>query len=443
MPSNILLINEIEPFFIKTLKHAHLPLWAGIIKSLTPENYLIDFVDCSFESLHENKLQDYDLVCLSALTPNAYNVYKWGDICRDLGVACIIGGPHASVVPEEAKAHCDSVVIGECEGIWKELLNDFSSGKLRSYYPGVDKEYDCLPYLDRSIFRKYNYSFDTVEVMRGCPYRCEFCTIAFFSKGKCKYKQIHVFERELEEIRQKNVILVGPNLPVDKDRAKQIFDVIKRYRLRWGMYASADLIINKEDILNSLANAGCYVVEIGFENPSYSTLKSMKKYHHLKVDYKKIVHQLHDRNIEVATSFIVGWDTDNKNVFKVIRNYIQELEIDVPWIFLLVPYPTTELYYRLLKENRILTSDWTRYSGTDVVFSPKMMTREELLIGYIEFFDDLSSLISNCRRVFARWRGLKRQLEMSYMSFFYYRKFLKEVRDVVEKRLSMQGKKWD
>jgi radical SAM superfamily enzyme YgiQ (UPF0313 family) len=435
MAMNILLLNEIEDSYICTLKHAHLPLWAGVLKALTPKEHNIDFIDCSFEDFPLEKLYNYNLVCLSAYTPNANKVYKIAKHCKNNNIKCIIGGPHASVLPKEAKRFCDSVVVGEAESIWKKILTDTENGKLMPFYDARKSEWDEVPYLDHSIFRKYKYSFDSIEVMRGCLYDCEFCTMAFFSRGRCKYKSISLFKKELDEIKLKNVILIGPNAVVDRSKAIQIFESIRPYNIRWGLYASGNLVIDNIEILDSLHKNGCYVINIGFENLSPYALKSMKKHHNIGIDYKKLISQLHDRGILVSGTFILGWDTDDKSVFRQVVEIVKEYDMDFPYAFILVPFPTTKLYYRLVKENRILTFDWSRYTGTDVVFQPKKLSVEDLLIGYIECTEQLCSLNSELRYAFRRNRNIKRKLESLIISY-YHRKLGKEVTRVANNVLS-------
>ncbi|UCH88454.1 MAG: radical SAM protein [Thermoplasmata archaeon] len=426
MPLKILLINEIENLYIKTLKHAHLPLWAGVLKGITPEIHTIYFIDCAFDKINFEHLKNYDLICLSILTPSAYNVYKIGDFCLKNNIKCIIGGVHASIFPEEVKVHCDSVVAGEVEGVWLDILEDVKNNRLKPFYNGKESELNELPYLDHKIYRKYRYTFDSLEIMRGCPYNCEFCTISYISGGKCRFKSLEIIKRELEEIKLKNTILIAPNIVVNRKRSIEIFDSVGPYNLRWGLYGSGNLLINRTDLLDSLQKNGCYIINIGFENLSVSALKSMHKHHNIDVDPKKLIAQLHDRGILVAGSLMVGWDSDNKSIFKSTIDTVNELELDFPYIFLFTPYPSTRVYYRLLKENRILTKDWSRYNGTDVVFQPKNMSREELLNGCIETLEYTARISNEFKYAFRVKRSIKRKAE-SLVASYFHRKFIKSV----------------
>ena len=158
------------------------PLWPSILSSLTPDRYDIEFLHCGHEKPNPRKLSRYDVVAISALTSNANHAYQIGDMCKEVGVKCIMGGIHPYILPEEAKTHCDSVVLGEAESLWEGILLDAERECLSPIYRGTITEPCDFPIPDLSIYDGYRF-FTTklAEIVRGCPHNCAFCGATFYS----------------------------------------------------------------------------------------------------------------------------------------------------------------------------------------------------------------------------------------------------------------------
>jgi radical SAM superfamily enzyme YgiQ (UPF0313 family) len=317
-----------------------------------------------------------------------------------------MGGIHASVLPEEAKRHCDSVVIGSCENIWSTLLQDATLGKLQDYYYGDLLGATDIPFADFSIVRKYRYFANVIEIMRGCKYKCKFCAAVLLNKKGYRYKSIDIVLNELDLWQGKKGLFACTNLTADFEKARELFRAILPYNISWWTDATLDIVADRE-LLALASEAGCTYVLIGMESISPHTLKSMNKRHNILYDYKSAVRILHDYNINVAAPFIFGWDTDDKSVFKATVEFIHTCDIDLPGFSILTPFPGTAIYTQYKRENRILTEDWHKYSGMEVVYKPKLMTEEELLNGFLDAWDDTTAPKHIIRRVFARWRGLE------------------------------------
>ncbi|UCF09071.1 MAG: radical SAM protein [Thermoplasmata archaeon] len=417
MKKRLLLLSPPSPIILSTVKTARVPLWAGVLAGLTPhESWDVRFIQGAREKITEDTFEKADLVALSTFTPSIYEAYRIGDLCRRKGVPCIMGGIHSSFFPKDALAHCDSVVVGDAEPVWEKALFDFTDGNLQHIYHGGWMQSKTMPIPDRSIFSRYRYSLECVEFARGCPNQCEFCSVGFSCKGKFVYKDPKLLERELTSINKRFLLISAPNLLADPEKCLALIKKLKDHNFRWMALASMD-IVKYPQIMDTMAETGCFALEIGFESFSDATLRSMRKYRNLGMDYQMVISELHDRGIEVMGSFIYGWDTDDKRVFAESLENFERMGIDFPAGFLLVPYPTTNIFSRYKKEGRILTEDWSRYSGMDVVFQPKLMTRRELLEGYLWLLSEVSQFGSEAKKIFSRMRGVE---SFAYAVFLSY-----------------------
>jgi len=388
------------------------PLWPSILTSLTPERHQVDFLHCGFEEPTEKKLANYDIVAISVLTSMANNAYKVGDLCKNLEIKCVMGGIHTYVLPEEARQHCDSVILGEAEYIWPKVLIDVEKDALQPFYKGTLTKPEDFPIPDLSIYKKYRF-FTTklAEIVRGCPHNCRFCGATMYSGRHYRYKKLENIVREIEnwDGSRRMAHFTNTNLNASPKKTLEIMERIKDYNLRWWSACSVD-ILDHEDVIKAVADAGCLVLQFGFESISKETLRSMNKQFNIKKDYRKLIKKCHDYGIEVGASFIFGWDTDTKDVFKNTVEFALDADIDIPGYLPLTPFPGTEIYKELMAQNRILTNDWSKYNWNTCVYRPKNMTREELLNGCYYAFQESYSTRSIFQRLFSRPRGFKESM---------------------------------
>ncbi|UCE37138.1 MAG: B12-binding domain-containing radical SAM protein [Thermoplasmata archaeon] len=383
------------------------PLWPSILSSITPSKHQVDFLHCGFEKATEKKISDYDLVGISVLTSIANEAYKIGDLCRRLDVACVMGGVHTYILPKEAKRHCDAVILGEAEYVWKDTLSDCENNILKPYYYGTLAKPGDFPIPDLSIYKKYKF-FTTklAEIVRGCPHNCRFCGATMYSGRKYRYKELDNLIKEIEnwDNNRKIAHFTNTNLIASPKKTMEIMEKIKDYNLRWWSPCSVDILDN-EELIAAVAEAGCMVLQFGFDSISKETLESMNKHFNIKRDYKTLVKKCHDYGIEVGGSFIFGWDTDTKDVFKNTVEFAQDADIDIPAYLPLTPFPGTDIFNTFDAQGRILTYDWSQYNWHSVVYKPKNMTSEELLNGCYYAFEESYSLNSIFHRLFSRPRG--------------------------------------
>ncbi len=394
--------------------------YLGLLKvaSLTPADWQVSVVDEKVEPLDLN--QAVDLVGITCMTPAVNRGYEIANAFRQRGIKVIMGGMHISKMPEEALQHCDSVVIGEAEGLWPQILNDCEHGKLKRIYlhengyPSLDN----LPAPDWDLYRNKRYlPVHFVETTRGCPHNCEFCSVTSSFGGKFRNRPIDDVEREIQNLKPfegrfilKNVVLfVDDNIISNRSHAKELLNRIIPYNLKWLGQTSVN-IVKDHEILSLCRKSGCMGLLIGFETLSSDNLAAVGKGFNKPDDYIDVVKKMHDYGIGVDGSFVFGFDNDDEEVFERTADFIIKAKLDVCYFSILTPYPGTRLYTRMVNENRIIDHDWSNYNTNNVVFRPKMMEPEKLLDGFHYVLKEAFSY----RSIFQRLWGNR-----TYKNFFY------------------------
>jgi radical SAM superfamily enzyme YgiQ (UPF0313 family) len=335
-------------------------------------------------------------------------------------VKVVLGGMHVSQLPEEAMKECDAVVIGEAEGLWQRVLFDFENQSLQTVYRHEQglPSLDALPSPDWSLYRDKKYlPVHFIETTRGCPLDCEFCSVTNAFGGKYRNRPQAEVIAELRQRRPfdgvltlKNcVFFVDDNIISNRAYARTFLPQIAEFNLKWFGQASVN-IAHDPEILELCRKSGCMGLFIGFESLSRKTLEAMGKRVNKPDEYLEVVKRIHDHGIGIDGSFVFGFDTDDEGVFERTVSFAKTARLDAAYFSILTPYPGTRLYNRLLEENRLLSTDWSLYDSSHVVYKPKQMTEERLLAGFHASLGDFYSFSS----IFSRLWGLK-----TYKNFFY------------------------
>jgi len=360
------------------------------LSAVTPKKYLIEIVDERFDKINFNK--NYDIVGITTYTANAFHAYEIADKFREKGVKVVLGGYHASALPDEAKQHADSVVIGEAEETWPQLLKDFEKGKLKPFYRQTRPvDLSTIPLYDATFIGERSIR-NVIQTSRGCPNGCEFCAITNSEFGRrYRTRPIDHVLKELITVPQKNIFFLDPSLTTNVNRTKLLFKKLRNLNKKFLCNGTVNVLSKDDELLRLASEAGCVEWFVGFESLSQENINAIGKRTNVVKEYKIAVKKIHDHGMLVTASFIFGFDGDTKNVFSETLDAAYDMEVDSAGFHILTPYPGTPLFERLEREGRILTKDWSRYRELDsVVFQPKNMTPYELLDGtqYVkkEFF---------------------------------------------------------
>ncbi len=353
------------------------------LAALTPRDVEVTLEDENVQEIH---FQDEpDLVAISIMTPLANRGYAIADRFRALSIPVVMGGFHATWMPEEAAQHADAVVQGEAEPVWERLIDDFKKGFLQKFYK-ADGQADLghLPVPRRDLLKKGAYFFtNTMQVSRGCPFQCDFCSVTAFFGHTCRFRPLQEVREEIELLLQKTdfIFFVDDNIIANPAYALELFSLLREFRVKWVSQASIN-IAEKEELLKKAAECGCHGLFIGFESLSQETLRSHHKTSNQAERYREQVAKIHDQGIGIEGSFILGSDDEEASVFSKVMDFCEETKIDGAVFAVLTPYPGTRIYDQFSKENRIFSKNWDLYDMDHVVFRPQRMTVEELQEGH-------------------------------------------------------------
>ena len=353
------------------------------LAALTPPEVEVSIED---ENVREIDFQDPpDLVAVSMITPLANRGYAIADRFRRLSIPVVVGGFHPTWMAEEAGQHADAVVLGEAERVWGRLLEDFRKGSLQKFYKAEGlSDLQQLPIPRRDLLPKNGYFFtNTMQISRGCPYQCDFCSVTAFFGHTCRLRPLTEVRKEVEILLEKTnfIFFVDDNIIGNPPYARELFSLLKEYRIKWLSHASINIAEN-DDLLKEAGESGCYGLFIGFESLSQRTLQSHHKNINRADRYRDLVKKIHDRGIGIEGSFIFGSDQDDPSVFQRVVEFCEETKIDAAVFAILTPYPGTRLYEQFTREDRILSRNWDLYDMGHVVFRPRGMSVEQLQEGH-------------------------------------------------------------
>lgn len=373
------------------------------IAALTPQEIEVSITDENIDPINFD--EEIDLVGITANTWLAPRAYEIADQFRQRGKTVVLGGIHPTMMHEEAIHHADSVMIGEAETVWPELIFDFQNKQLHKFYysknkPGLENQ--PIPRWD--LLKCQQYYYLPLQTTRGCPYDCEFCTVkAMFGKRfRCKSVESVIREIEMASSLHKLLFFVDDNLVGNRGHAKKMLQRLIPYKLHYFTQASINLA-DDEEMLNLMAESGCKKLLVGFESISGNSLIQMNKdFSYRPEEYAKKIEKIQATGIEILGSFIFGSDDEDENIFEKTVQFINDAKIALILLNILTPYPGTQLYKRLSTEGRILHHNWSEYDSGHVCFIPKLMNEETLFKGYLW----ASQQIHSYESIFKRMKGV-------------------------------------
>lgn len=366
--------------FKQSLRYA--PLTLTTLAALVPDklNARVEIYD---EGIEDIDLQmQADLIGMTVISGSAPRAYELSDHFRKKGFPVVLGGPHVTLMPDEANQHADSIVTGYAEQTWPQLLRDFSNGQMKPrYYQNGDFSLANQPYPQRDLINRYAYStIHTFEATRACIHHCDFCVVPSAWGTRPYQKSIEEVVSDIRQMHSNRLIFLDLNLISDLDYAKALFEALIPLKVRWFGLSTLLLAYDKE-LLALVAKSGCRGLLIGFESLSRKNLHSSRKGFNDPDRYLEVMQIFHQHRISIMGCFVFGMDEDTPDVFKKTAQFALDAKIDLPRYAILTPFPSTPLYHRLKGEGRILTEDWSLYDSQHVVFEPANMSVEELFLG--------------------------------------------------------------
>jgi radical SAM superfamily enzyme YgiQ (UPF0313 family) len=362
------------------------PLAPAVLAGLTGPGVEITFHDDRMESIPYD--EPTDLVAISVETYTARRAYQIASEYRKRGVPVVMGGFHATLVPEEVSDYAESILIGEAETLWPKLIEDFRNGRLRRVYRRAGRpSLDGLK-LDRSIFSGKRYlPIGLVEAGRGCQFRCEFCAIQSYFKSTQTRRPAQEIVEEVSRLNKKLVFFVDDNITSNIEEAKEFFRALIPLNIRWVSQASIN-VAHDEEFLRLIKASGCQGLLIGFESLNPQNLKRMHKgFNQMKGGYEVALANLRRHGIRLYVTFILGYDDDSVDTFEETLEFAMKHRFYMVAFNHLTPFPGTPLYRRLEDEGRLTYDKWwldPEYRYGMVPFEPRGMSAEEVRLRCIE-----------------------------------------------------------
>lgn len=370
----------------------------SILAALTPKQHE---TVCIEENADEIPMDEHwDIVGMSAMTATISRAYELAAIFRKKGSVVVIGGIHASILPDEAAQHADVVVVGEAEGIWPAVVGDIERKQHKKIYHNLRPEIVEYP----MPIRKKRLSFlgippyiMPIMSSRGCPHDCEFCSVHGVYGRKQRFVPVEAIVRDIKESGSKLVMFLDDNLGANRAYAMKLFEAMRPLKVRWLTQTSVRFILDDE-LFSAALKAGCEGLFIGVESVEAHAMKKIRKSLSDIALYEKAIKKCRDAGVIFHASLIFGLDEQGPEVFDNTLNFL--LDNAVPSINpnILTPYPGTVLHEKLKKEDRILHFNWAYYDHTTVSFRPKNMSPQELSERFLNFRDRFYSYSSILRR---------------------------------------------
>jgi len=368
-----------------------------ILEGLTPPEIEVKVIEEEID--HIDLEQECDLVGISCLTANAPRAYELCQEFKKRGKTVVLGGVHPTILPDEALQYADCVVVGEAEGVWETLINDFQNDNLKKKY------HDPLPDLGKyipkdfsKIIKKRLYNLIPIMTTKGCPYNCDFCCVTNLFGKKIRHIPIENIVRDIQESGAKNFLFLDDNIVGHPKYSKELFKAIKPLKINWVGQASISLLVGDDELLQLAAESGCKMLFLGIESVSDEQIKLMRKaiqdIEHLESAIKKIKKM----GILIHASMVFGFDNDTTEIFDNTVKFLIKNKVNTVSFNVLTPYPGTKTYQNMKNEGRLITTDWTYYDHNTVVFKPKNMTPYELQVGKVEARKKFYSISSVLKR---------------------------------------------
>lgn len=384
-------------------RRVHLPgLTLPMLAAVTPSDIELRLVHETAQDIPFD--EHWDLVGLTGMGSGLVRAWQLGDEFRRRGAAVVIGGIAASLGrPDWSLEHADAVVIGEAEEIWPSVLADFAANRLQPIYrmrrpPPIDglpePRYDVL---DPSSIGRWR----PVQATRGCPFTCSFCSITAFFEQRYRKRPVDQVLRDVRAAKRQGtryIAFIDDNIGVDWDYCAELWEALIPERIIWMSQCSLH-IAERPQMLRLARRSGCRLLSFGIESTTPESLALVDKAWNRPERYRQAVAAIRQHGIDVSTEMIIGLDADDAAVFQRTFDFIMDNTISVPRVHILTPIPGTPLFDELREAGRMLSQEFIRFTGGQVVYRPRHLTPQELQDGYWRLYERLFSWPAIWRRV--------------------------------------------
>jgi radical SAM superfamily enzyme YgiQ (UPF0313 family) len=377
VPQMFKLAGRLSPWMQVGARAAFPGLNLAIIAAITPLDVEVRIIDESVEEIDFD--QEADLVGITGMTNMANVGYRIADEFRRRGRKVVMGGVHVTVCPDEAQRHADSVVVGEAEPIWSQLIADFQRGDLKPRYRPAqlfDMHGYGIPRRDLLKYERYLFP-STLETGRGCPFDCEFCSVSRTAGRGYRFRPTEEVLQDVDSLRNKWTFFVDDIINGHRQHALELFRALKGKGLLWAGQATV-LIARDEELLEAAVEAGCRGLFIGFETFSSPNLKKLGKPSNWRERFFEACEALHKKKVAIWGGFVFGLDSDTAEGLRETVKLAAEAKLEFAQFSRLTPLPGTAQWKQFEAEGRITERDWSKYNFEHVVYRPKLIDPDEL-----------------------------------------------------------------
>lgn len=432
MKKKILLIQP-TPYdsvgaLIKKDKLYFVGLALPLLAALTPPEFEVELC---YETIEDVPFDtDAELIGISSMGHAVIRTIDIAKKFRELGKTVVLGGYMVSLMPEEAQKYGDSVMIGDSEETWGEMLEDYLNGTLKKVYKKKLTQLKTpLPRYELLLGKKIG-NFLPVQAGRGCPKTCSFCSIYCLYRGQYLKREISEVIRDIKRIRElgfRQFLLLDDNIFSDRDYAVKLCAEIKKLKMKWMTQCSID-IAKDEELLEIISKSGCYVLSFGLESITRESLVSMNKSWADPDKYAEQIRIIRRHGIDISTEMVVGAEGDTLESIQNTADFIADNHIAVPRFYILTPIPGTKFFDEMQAQNRIYNTDIYSYNGCEAVHIPKNMTPEELTKAYWDLYNKVYSVRCIIKRTLLTSSVFRRPFQAFFYFFvnLFYRKQIKK-----------------
>ncbi len=363
------------------------------LASLVPEEIPVEIWDEDLGPLPLHRLGKHDLVGITSKTLTIDRAKEIALIAQRRGATVVVGGTHATLAPDEVSQWAHVTAVGEGYHTWPQIISDALNDRLQKIY--TDESWIDLAGVTaitdrvlKMVDEHRHYWTPYMEITRGCPRDCHFCTAIRVSGKVMRHRPVDEVVDEIQRRRIKRFFLTddnfGLNFRTHPDYIVQLFDALKKLDLN-GWTAQAEMMVgNFPELLGLARQAHLDKLFIGFESINASNRRDLGGKSKGGIEeYKRVIDTIHRHGIGVVGLFVLGLDGDTPDVFENTWDFVRESELDAVSFTIMTPYPGTALRREYEAQGRLLPNiPWSKYDTAHVVFQPKQMTVEQLRRGY-------------------------------------------------------------
>jgi radical SAM superfamily enzyme YgiQ (UPF0313 family) len=352
------------------------------LAAITPAPHVVTICDENVDRIDFD--EELDLVAITTYTRNVQRGYHIADEFRKRGVPVVMGGIHVSFMVQEALQHCDAVVSGEGEALWPQILEDVQQDDLKPVYQGgQSQDLNDLPVPRWDLLKLDRYfkpvpslkmPIMSIQTSRGCPHKCDFCTVPVFAGSKMRYRDPEHLLREIDAYGAEFFSIADDNLIVNPDAAADLFKTLGRRNIGWFGFFDTQTI-RRPELVELAAKAGCRRAFLGIESIHPNELATVNKKFNRPEKYEDLIKLFHKNGIAVDVGILFGFEDENLESTIQTVEELKRCNVETAIFSVMTPFPGTALFNRT--RDKLIHTDWDRYTGEEVVWARENTDPEE------------------------------------------------------------------